>query len=139
MAQWLRRLAVSRATWVRFPQGDPGDETPCSPLAILRGTEPISTLTRALLYCCALCDFVFLGFRQWRSRADRFLTLNMNIRLPLFWSTWSRARVQTQPHVLAWRMGVVIAIVEPRSKSDKRCLAIVFLEFSKILENNGPL
>ena len=36
--------------------------------------------------------FLLLGFRQWRSSADRVLTLNMNIRLPLFWSTWSRAR-----------------------------------------------
>ena len=26
----------------------------------------------------------------------------------------------------AWRMGVIIAIVEPRNKSDKRCLALVF-------------
>ena len=28
----------------------------------------------------------------------------MNIRLPLFWGTWSRAQVGTLPHVLAWRM-----------------------------------
>ena len=27
-------------------------------------------------------EFFFLGFRQWRSSADRVLTLNMNIRLP---------------------------------------------------------
>ena len=44
------------------------------------------------LYCCALYNVFFLGFRQWRSRTDRVLTLNMNIRLPLFWSTWSPAR-----------------------------------------------
>ena len=44
------------------------------------------------LYCCALYNVFFLGFRQWRSRTDRVLTLNMNIRLPLFWSTWSLAR-----------------------------------------------
>ena len=35
--------------------------------------------------------FLLLEFRQWRSRADRVLILVMNIRLPLFWSTWSRA------------------------------------------------
>ena len=46
----------------------------------LCGTKPVSALTRVL------------GFRQWRSRADRVLTLNMNIRPPLFWSTGSRAR-----------------------------------------------
>ena len=33
----------------------------------------------------------FLEFRKWWSRADRVLTLNMNIRRPLFWSTWSLA------------------------------------------------
>ena len=79
----------------------------CSPAAILRGTEPVSALTSALLYCCALYNFVFLGFRQWRSCADRVLTLNMNIQLPLFGVTL--------PHVRAWHMGVIIAILEPRS------------------------
>ena len=44
------------------------------------------------LYCCALNIFLLLGFRQWRSRADKVLTLDMNIRLPLFWSTWSPAQ-----------------------------------------------
>ena len=45
-AQWLRRVKVSWATWVRFPQGD---KTLCCPLAILRGTEPVSALTRTLM------------------------------------------------------------------------------------------
>ena len=48
-------------------------------------------MTRALLYCSLSINFS-LGFRQWRSRADRLLNLNMNIRLVLFWSTWSQAR-----------------------------------------------
>ena len=52
----------------------------------------VSALTRALLYCCTLYISFFLGFRQWRSRVDRVLTLNMNIRLQLFRSTWSKAR-----------------------------------------------
>ena len=38
--------------------------------------------------------FLFFGFSQWRSRAGKVLTLNMNIQLPLFWSTWSPARGQ---------------------------------------------
>ena len=61
----------------------------------------------------------------------------MNIRLSLFWSTWSEARprARTLPHVRAWRMGVIIATVEPRSKIHKRCLAH---KFSKILEHKGP-
>ena len=43
------------------------------------------------------------------------------------------------PHVLAWYMGVIIAIVEPQRKSCKSAWPLFFLEFSKILENNGPL
>ena len=68
MAQRLRHLPVSQATWNGFSQGA---ETPCRPLAILRGTEPVSALTRALLYCCVLYKKKILGFCQWRSRADR--------------------------------------------------------------------
>ena len=37
---------------------------------------------------------ISLEFREWRSRAHRVLRLNINIWLPLFWSTWSRARGQ---------------------------------------------
>ena len=50
---------MSLATWVRFSQGA---ETFFRPLAILRGTEPVSALTLTLLYCCSL-------YKQ--SRADR--------------------------------------------------------------------
>ena len=111
-------------TWVWFPQGA---ETLYLPLAILHGTEPVSTLTCALLYCCSLYIFLsFLDFKfhQWRSRADKVVNLiiifrlNTTIRLPLFW-TWTWALAST----LAWRMGVIVAVVEPRSKSDKRWLA----------------
>ena len=38
--------------------------------------------------------FVSFEFRMWRSRADRFFTLNMKIGLPLFWSTWSGTKGQ---------------------------------------------
>ena len=37
-----------------------GAETFCSPWAILRGSEPVSALTRALLNCCTLYFFSFL-------------------------------------------------------------------------------
>ena len=82
------KVLISLETWIRFPQGD---ESFCRAADILRVTVPVSALTRALLILLRSLNFFFLGFRQWRSRADRVLTLNMNIRLPLFWSTWSRA------------------------------------------------
>ena len=66
----------------------------------------------------------------------------MNILLPLLWCTLSRARrlagARTLPHVLAWNMGVIISIVQPWSKSNRKGMAIFFLELSKILENKGP-
>ena len=46
---------------------------------------------------------------------DRVLTLNMNIRLPLFWSTWSPARGPDSATCAGLAHGLIIAIVEPRS------------------------
>ena len=57
-------------------------ETICSASAILRGTEPVSALTHMLfMLLCSLIvySFFFLGFRQWQSRADRVVNLNMTI------------------------------------------------------------
>ena len=45
MAKWLRLVVDSLVTWVRFAHGA---ESFCSAGAILRGTEPVSALTRAL-------------------------------------------------------------------------------------------
>ena len=68
-----------------------------------------------------------LGFGHWQTWSDRVLTLNINI---LTSTVLEHLGVlpgpETQPHVLAWQMGMIIAIVEPQSKSDKRGLAIVF-------------
>ena len=69
------------------------------------------------LYCCSLYIFFPLGLSQWRSHTDWILILNMNIRLPLFWGTWSQAL--TRPHVRAWGIGVIIVIVEPLRKCQK--------------------
>ena len=46
---------------------------------------------------------------------------------------------RTRPHVRAWHMGVIIAIVEPRSWNCKSAWPLFFLELSKILLNNGLL
>ena len=84
----------------------------------------------------------FLGFCQWQSRAERVWTLNMNIKLPLFWSTWVSPGARTWPqwHMCwAWHL-VIIAIVEPLSINSKvpaTAWPLFFLELSNILENNG--
>ena len=96
-----------------------------SPLRFCVALSP-SVYWQALLYCCSFYDFFFLGFRQWRSRADRVLTLNMNIWIPLLSSTFSRARGPDSATCAGLAYGRDIAIVEPLSKNHKRCLAIVF-------------
>ena len=48
-AQLLRLLTLSPATWIWFPQ-----VFYLQPQAFLHGTEPVSVLTLALLYCCSL-------------------------------------------------------------------------------------
>ena len=62
----------------------------CRASAILRGTEPVNALTRALFILLRsepLSTIFFLGLLQWRSRADRVVNLNTAIRLPPFWRT----------------------------------------------------
>ena len=50
---------MSWTIWVQFLQGVAPS---CSLSAILHGTEPVSTLTHALLYCCTLTIFSVLDF-----------------------------------------------------------------------------
>ena len=82
------------------------------PLAILRGTEPVSALTHTILSCSALYN-LSLAFRQWRSCADRVLTLNKNIRLP----TWGSGLGPGLGH-MCWPgvWAVTKAIVLPQSR-----------------------
>ena len=69
MVEWLRLVVDSLKTRVRMLYGA---QCFCSAAAILRGTEPVSALTRAIFILVALSImFFFLGFRQWRSRTDR--------------------------------------------------------------------
>ena len=115
MAYWLRQVAEILATWVLFLMSD---ETLCSALAILRGTEPVSALAlwqARFLYFCTLYNFFILGFHQWQSSSDRVVNLIRTVRLALarFWRTWTRSLASTHPHVLAWHMAEIIAIVEP--------------------------
>ena len=109
-----------------------GLETFYHPPAILRGTEPIIALTRVLLILLlSLSFFFFLDFGV--------LTLNMNIRLPPFCSTWSRARGPDSATCAGRAHGRASVYGNRRASELKlqKCLAIVFLELSKILENNG--
>ena len=124
--------------WVRISQGA---ETLCHISAYLRGTEPITALTPLLCIAALLIPFL-IGFRQWWSRADRVLTLNLNIWLPPFWTQSGALRVGPRPGLghMCWpgAWAVIIAVVQPRTKSVWQGLVIVFLELSKLLEIQWP-
>ena len=89
--------------------------------------------TDSRFYIAALCIF-FLGFSQWLTWAGRILTLDMNIRLPLSWNTWSQAG----GHDLATCAGLVNGCeysdcsLRASEEMSQKCLAH---ELLKILEN----
>ena len=91
----------------------------CSPSAILQGTESVSALTRALLYCRALYEF-FLDFISGE--------LALTIWLPLFWSTWSRARDPDSATCVGLARGrdYSYCIASEQHESAWKGLAIVF-------------
>ena len=113
----LRWVAGSRATWVLFLKS--AEIHAC--LSHFCVSPSVHWHAR-ILYCCALYNLFFLGFRQWRSRADRVVNLNTTIQLPLFWRTSTRARARTRPHVWAWQMG--------RDYSDCRASELTDLQVS---------
>ena len=59
----------------------------------------------ARLYIAVLSIILFSWILSAAISRWKGLTLNLNIQLPLFWSTWSQARGPTLPHVWAWRIG----------------------------------
>ena len=123
MAQWL-------ATWVWFLQGA---ETSAS-IAILLALNPSVHWHARFLYssCCTLYYIFFLGFRQWRSRADKVVNLNTTILFALFWRTWTWAWAHTHPHVLASQMGRDYSDCRASELTDCQVSGFVFFWF---LEN----
>ena len=88
MAQWLaigRLIAESLATWVQILKSAKTKPS-AGPQPFFVALSPSVHCQLRFLCCCTLYNF-FLGFRQWRSRADRVVNLNMTIRPPLFWRT----------------------------------------------------
>ena len=116
------------------------------PLANLcaSGTEPISALiiiVHWLLYCCALYSYFFsqISSAEWQSSTDRVLTSKMNIRLPLFWSTWSRVRgkgLATCAGLAHWQwLQLLYSLSATVPEKDWQ---LVFLELLNILKKHRP-
>ena len=95
MAKWLIWGSVSQATYILFQRCA---ETLSTVLKLQNGPWPFCmALSKSLhwhkhFYSAALSLYLFLEFLQWQPRPDRVLDVNLNILLPLFWSTWSRGR-----------------------------------------------
>ena len=124
---------MSRALRIRFQLGA---ETFCSPLSISRGTEPVSAMTLALFILLRSLFFFPLGFRQWWSRADRVLTLNINIWLLLFLSTWSGARGQDSATCAGLGHGRDYSDCRASEQNSEKCLAF---SFPWIVENTWKI
>ena len=87
----LEDIWIFVSTWITIQHGA---KTLTIHLVILRVpiSQSWSVEWRTHFYFAAFSIF-FLKFetRQWQSRDDRVLNLKIPVRLPLFWSTWSRA------------------------------------------------
>ena len=86
-----------------------GNKTLCHPSAILSGMETSSVLTRAI-YIAALSIYFFSWISQWLSHADRVLTLDMSFHC--FGALGIGPGAWTWLHVLAWRIGMIIAMMK---------------------------
>ena len=134
MAQWLRRVAVSRGAWVQILQGT---ETFCLPSAILRGTEPVSALARALLYCCALYNFYFLDFLSGDLALTGFYFLTWTSDFNCFGALGVGPGARTW--LLAWRMGRDFSFCRASEQKCLKRLGHCFpLNFRKHWKSNGP-
>ena len=134
MAQWLRRVAVSRGAWVQILQGT---ETFCLPSAILRGTELVSALARALLYCCALYNFYFLDFLSGDLALTGFYFLTWTSDFNCFGALGVGPGARTW--LLAWRMGRDFSFCRASEQKCLKRLGHCFpLNFRKHWKSNGP-
>ena len=124
MAQYLRWISVSRAIWVQLQQGA---ETLCSPLAIFAALSNESPLN-LLSWISSVANL--------QSRADRVLTLNINIWLLLFLSIWSGARGQDSATCAGLGHGRDYSDCRASEQNSEKCLAF---SFPWIVENTWKI
>ena len=93
----------------------------------------------AFILLCSLSIFFFLDLVSGNLAltAWRFWPLTWTSNFHCFGALGVGPGGWNGSHVTAWSMGMILAIVEPQSKSHKKAWPLLFLEFSKILENNG--
>ena len=92
----------------------------------------------AFILLCSL-QFFFLDFVSADLALTGFKLLTWTSYFHCFGALRVGPRARTPPHVLAWRMGVIIMIVEPLSQSDKRCLTLVFPWIVENTWKQGPM
>ena len=125
MVEWLRLIIHSLETWVR---------------GHFEGHWARQCTDTSAFYIAALSLYIFfLDFVSGDLAMTGFLTLNMNIRLPLFWSTWSQARGPDSVTCAGLSHGCDYSDCRASELKLQKCLATVFFfNCRKILLNNGP-
>ena len=113
---------------------------PLQPSAILLGTEPALHWHAHFLYCWALYNFSFLDFVSCDFALTGCSLWTWTSNFHCFGALGVGPRALTWPRVRAWSMGVIIAIVEPRSKVTKVHGLSLSLNFRKlkILKKRRP-
>ena len=131
MNHWLSQVAESQATWVWRLQGAEIFVTPhpyCMALSQ-------SVNWRVRFYIAALSMIFSLELFQWWSHTDRILTLDVNTRLPLFWSTWNLALGQDSAVCADLGQGQWLQLLYSLlAKVPEQAWPLFFLELLKILK-----
>ena len=135
MAEWLRRVTESLATLGLIPAWCWNSLQPLGHFAWHRARQ--GNDTHAFYIAVLSIIFLLLGFRQWRSSTDRILTLNMNIWLPLFWSTWIPALGPDSATCAGLAHGRDYSGSRASGLKLQKCLATVLPWIVEILLYNG--
>ena len=107
MAQWLRWVADSQATWI--PPDLDSNPARCWNSLLPLGhfawhwarqcTDTLALFAKLSIIC------FFLDFVRGYFCTDRAVNFNTTILLPLFWRTWAGALASSRAQVLAWNVG----------------------------------
>ena len=124
----------SQVIWGWFQQVA---ERLCSPSTILRGTEPVSALISAFLYCYTLYNFFSWILSVSYCLTGDLVLLTWTSDIHCFGALGLGPWALTQPHVLAWYMDVIKLLYSLGATVTEKAWPLLFLDL-KILENQEP-
>ena len=123
------QVIVNGARWVQFPQGNKNLSETRRPFCV--------ALSAVLSVIFCFLDFVS-GYLA-PPCADRVLTLNMSIWLPLFWSSWSRALGPDSATCAGLEHGRDYSYCKASAQKRQKGLSHCFCKnYQKYLKNSDP-